>query len=309
VLFFFCCTSRDAIIEKQIEFTVEKKITSENENSPYFFGSILNVCANTNYLYVSDWKNYNIKIFDHDFNHIKTIGRKGNGPGEFGQIFTGMNCDEQRVYLLTINRLYVFSSEGIYENEITLRFMPRELFLFEDKFIFKLNSSEKVFCITDSKGKIIEKFYDNTLVNTKNCGKTYMTPGAFLSSDSKLFILGSMDYNITVYDLISKKTTFFTRDNVDFLEMNCEKNGDSYTLVGGHSWMLRNKAGLYYFYFDSKKKSMVDIFDNNRMKLRMVGNYSGDIHPKCGHPGNAKFIGVIPDEADTLYLCSIKEKQ
>lgn len=308
-LVFHSCTSKDALTEKEIEFEIEKIISSEDEKSPYFFGSILNVCANSKYIYISDWKNYTIKIFDREFNHIKTLGRKGNGPGEFGQIFTGMSCDEQRVYLITFNRLYIFSSDGIYENEIILRFMPRKLFLFEDKFMFKLNSDEKVFCITDNKGKIIEKFYDNTLLNTKECGKTFITPYAFLSPDSKLFILGSKDYNITTYDLISKKTTSFTREDVDFWGKNCERSGDGYSLVGGYSWMLKNKVGLYYFYFDSKKRMKVNLFENSGLKLIMAGNYTGDIRPKCSFPNNERFIGVIPEESETLYIGYLKEIQ
>lgn len=305
----FCnCSKESKIIEKDIDFVAVRKMHSEDTDSPYFFGSILDICANSKYIYVSDWKTYSIKVFDHDFTFIKKIGEKGGGPGEFDQIFVSMICDEERLYLLTINRLHIFTAEGEFEKKIILRFIPRRVFLTDEKIVFKNDSSDKVFTITDFDGKIIDEFFKNKVINSKECGKTYAPPEAYLSSMGDLFVMDSTQYSIEVVNMKTRKSKKLIRTHHDFWERRCERsNSGGYFMVGGHSWILESRKYFYYFYYSLKKEMKIDLFDKSKLTLEITMRYSGDFRPRLIHPKEEKFIGYIPDQSDVLYLCILNE--
>ena len=65
-------------------------------------------------VYVSDTKEFHIKIFEKDGNYLKSVGRKGQGPGEFERI-TSIQITPQKELLVfdsRSRRLSFFSLEG-----------------------------------------------------------------------------------------------------------------------------------------------------------------------------------------------------
>ena len=70
-----------------------------------FFESVIDVvCDNDGYVYVCDSRANNIKKFDSSGNFIKTIGREGQGPGEFNR--------PSRI-AITNGRLFVWDSRNM----------------------------------------------------------------------------------------------------------------------------------------------------------------------------------------------------
>lgn len=73
--------------EKTVEFVEDLTISSENDK-----GEILlylpQLCAvnKEGNIYISDYQDISIKVFDPQGKYLKTIGRRGNGPGEFQSI-------------------------------------------------------------------------------------------------------------------------------------------------------------------------------------------------------------------------------
>ncbi len=65
-------------------------------------------------LFIVDDSEQDIKVYDRDGKYIKTIGRKGQGPGEFGRIacIKILNNGNIIVSESRLRRLNVFSSEG-----------------------------------------------------------------------------------------------------------------------------------------------------------------------------------------------------
>jgi len=305
------CGDNDDLIETQFDFKVERTLSSDESDSPYFFARILDVCANSKYIYVSDWKRYCIKVFDHNFNFIKQIGTKGDGPKEFGQIFVNMTCNEKHLCIITVNRLYTLSANGDFIKETILKFMPGQLFLLPEGFLFKRNSPGDVFAITDYGGNIIETFFKAQIIATKQCGKISAVPNAFLTSNKELFIMDSMRYKIDSLDLSTKKVgTLMIRD-VDFLGMKCtrNKNGE-WDFEGGYSWMVEGGKYFYYFYYNSEKQLKMDIYSKsgkNNLKLKSTGKCASRFLPLCIIPGSNRFVGVIPDESHMLYICKLIE--
>lgn len=67
-------------------FSLEEELSiGEEGGEDYMFSQIRNVAVDEDdRIYVLDSKESHIKIFDGNGNYIKTIGRKGQGPGEMG---------------------------------------------------------------------------------------------------------------------------------------------------------------------------------------------------------------------------------
>lgn len=301
-----CGESAEGIKNQNYAFKTEKAYSSDDADNPYFFGSVLNICANSRYIYVSDWKMYSIKIFDHNFNLVNKIGRKGNGPGEFGQIFAGMTCNEDKIFLITINRLYTFSAGGEFESEATLKFFPRNVYATRNGLLFKRDNSKKVFAFADTKGSVKESFLEADVIVSEECGRLTAPPNAFLTSSGNLFLMDSRHYKIELLNLLNREKIFSISRDVDFQGIHCTKNGEgSVSIEGGIGSMFEGDDSFYYFYYDTQKRHKLDIYakkSGETIGLLSAGNYTSDIIPRCAVPGTKKFIGVKPDEASTIYM-------
>jgi hypothetical protein len=297
---------------KQFDFKIENTLASDDINSPLFFANILDVCTNSKYIYISDWKSYCIKIFDHHFNFIKKIGEKGDGPSQFGQILVDMACTDEKLYVITINRIYTFSANGDFENETVLRFLPGRIFPVPGGFVFKNTSSEYSFIVTDLKGNTVERFYKNKFITTKECGKIPAAPETFMSSKGYLFVLDSMRFNIERVNLSTKEINVMISRDVDYQGLSCRKNREGETEIsGGYSWIIETGNSYYYFYYNSKMQLQIDIFSqlkNEKFELNESGEYTGDFHPLCASPGSEDtFIGFMGREYDVLVICKLEE--
>jgi len=318
IIFSLSCNNRSSeikAIEKKFDFVVEKRFSSEDAESPYFFGSILNVCTNTQYIYVADWKNYCIKIFDKTFKIVKTIGKLGSGPIEFSQIFTDFTCDEKHIYLLTITRFYIFSEKGDFQKEILLKFQSRNLYPVKEGFLFKKNFSDTAFKLLDNEGHDLKTFFPNKVLNTKECGKIYVSPEAYLSSDGFFFVLDSTRYNIELLDISTGKTAGLISRDCDFWGMECRKTIDGGAdFIGGYSQMMESRDSFYYIYYKSEKKMKIDIFKkpkstmNKGLTLDFTGKYSGKFIPSCLDNRNNKFLGTFRDDSQSLVVCKLEVK-
>lgn len=83
-------------------------------------------------IYISDWKESHVKIFDQNGVYLKTLGRKGQGPGEFEKInrLQIINGNKLVVFDGNMKRLSVFGPEGIFEKAIPIQKMsPLDVFM------------------------------------------------------------------------------------------------------------------------------------------------------------------------------------
>jgi hypothetical protein len=310
------CGSRSVkIIEKEVDFVVEKSFSSEEIESPYFFGAIFNICTNSKYIYVADWKNYCIKIFDKAFNFVKKVGERGKGPKQFGQIFTDMTCDDEHIYLLTITRLYIFSTQGDYQKEIPLRVEANSVFPVKEGFLLKKNFSDTAFKLIDTDGKDIKTFFQNKSINAKECGKIYAFPQAFLSSQGFFFIMDSTGYNIRLLDIATGKATDLIARDCDFLGLTCRADmKGNMNFSGGNSQMLESQDKLYYIYYKSEKEMKIDFFkkpkslSHDGLTVYFTGTYTGKFVPSCLDRQSGRFIGNFRDDEETVVVCRLEEK-
>lgn len=92
-------------------------IGSRDAEGPELFGSIAGaVRLSSGVIVVADRKSLELRLFSPTGEHLKTIGRKGGGPGEFQYMSPIQRCagDSVFVYDFTLWRMSVFSPEGAY---------------------------------------------------------------------------------------------------------------------------------------------------------------------------------------------------
>jgi hypothetical protein len=65
-------------------------------------------------IYVHEYLDRNIRVYDREGNHLRTIGGRGEGPGEFGGIFGfGVTGDTVWTIDLRLNRITLFDTAGV----------------------------------------------------------------------------------------------------------------------------------------------------------------------------------------------------
>ena len=118
--------------EKTVEFVEDLTISSENDE-----GEILlflpNRCAvnEEGNIYIGDYQDSSIKVFDPQGKYLKTIGRKGNGPGEFQSIGELSFLPDGRYLVLDWeqNRISFFSADDQFLTSHKFQNFSFDLFL------------------------------------------------------------------------------------------------------------------------------------------------------------------------------------
>ena len=101
-----------------LEF-VQKIGVTEGEDENYMFFLPLDIAKDAEgNVYVLDAGNYRIQKFDKNGKYLTTIGRKGEGPGEFMGPKKVCIDSNGTIYVFDFNRIKVFSYDGKEENII-----------------------------------------------------------------------------------------------------------------------------------------------------------------------------------------------
>ena len=90
----------------------ELSIGDSEENEDYMFSDISHITVDSDgRIYILDRRESHVKLFDQNGKHIRTIGRIGQGPGEFNNpIF--IYYPREELLVMEFDRLSFFSPEG-----------------------------------------------------------------------------------------------------------------------------------------------------------------------------------------------------
>jgi hypothetical protein len=177
VFTFFCCSSqktgRKGTIEEvdgvtvvknpaeslygEIELELEEDLrigSEEDEN--YLFYAVKDVAVDTQEnIYVADMNNHRIQKFDQEGKYLQTIGRMGQGPGEFEQpLQLEVDDNKERIYVLDgVLTIEILNTDGIHLNSFTI---PNVI----DHFILN-NDGSIMAVLIDSSGEITDFFAES----------------------------------------------------------------------------------------------------------------------------------------------------
>lgn len=163
----------------KLSLEIEEDILIGNEWDPNYqlyqvSGIALDSQSN---LYVLDSGNHRIQKFDDEGNYLRTIGREGEGPGEFTRISSVFIDDEDTIYVSDRRRIQIFSSAGEYQGSITFESGINEFFIDVDGNIVThiiQNSEEgsrKYLIKYNRDGKVVQKideFSDVQAIRTQD---------------------------------------------------------------------------------------------------------------------------------------------
>lgn len=119
---------------------LRKDLIIGNESSDqYLFGSINGIEVNDRYIFVCDSKMARVQVYDLKGRYVRTIGRKGNGPGEF--LIPNAFCVSRNgnIYIHDVmrRRMIVFDQEGNYKEDIRLeKILAGKFYVDENGYIY-----------------------------------------------------------------------------------------------------------------------------------------------------------------------------
>jgi len=110
-------------LKMRIVFEEELTIGVVEGDENYMFGNVVFFNADEEgNIYVTDWDRKEIKKFDPDGKHLLTIGRPGQGPGEFQNITVPRFDKDRNIYATDIvsRKILFFNKEGKYLRQIMI---------------------------------------------------------------------------------------------------------------------------------------------------------------------------------------------
>lgn len=200
----------------EISFELEEDLSIGNEDDEnfVFFGAFDLAVDQDGNIYVSELKNVRVQKFDRDGNYLLSIGRKGQGPGEYEQP-SHLFYDESKGNMCVQDRreIVIFDRNGDYLNTVFFLIHPYDFMFDNDGNIWGRfpKRGEKYASTTismvNSKGELIKEITEYAVINSSySSGSSMMvfTHGyeyelVFSAIDSQTFIYGnSQDYKLHV---------------------------------------------------------------------------------------------------------------
>jgi hypothetical protein len=124
-------TNPDCRISFATDLSIEPK--DQEGNIRIYQPAAFNVDAK-GFIYICDYKEPSVKVFDSQGDFVRTIGRKGNGPGEFENAGTMAILPDGRLLVLDweLMRVSIFSHDGQFIESHQCRYLSFDIFLATD---------------------------------------------------------------------------------------------------------------------------------------------------------------------------------
>ena len=108
--------------ELKFELEEDLRIGNEEDDNYYFYRGFDFVVDAAGNIYIFDRADFRIQKFDMNGKYIQTIGRRGQGPGEFQDLFARLFLDsEGNLYVKGRRKIQKFNRQGEFENSIPLK--------------------------------------------------------------------------------------------------------------------------------------------------------------------------------------------
>ena len=218
----------------QLEFELEEDLTISNEqDEDYMFYRIRGMAVDSEgRILVVDMTNYRVLIFDKNGRPLQSIGRQGQGPGDF-EMPIGVHLDPSTGDIYVGDRfrsIEVFNRDGEMNKTVTTSLFVEEFFPLEDSSIFTLIrktsdaelTSEHILCRIDDKGEVINtiaQFPRPALMRRMDNGGTFGTSTGFelsiyfaVMGRDKIVYGYSKSYDLNIINREGKLLSIFRKE-------------------------------------------------------------------------------------------------
>ncbi len=174
-----------------LELVLEQDLSvgnEEDDNYLFYRAYGMDVDSEGN-IYVMDTGNFRVQKFDSSGEYLQTIGKKGQGPGEFDRMQSFYIDEENNLYVSSGMKIQLFDEHGEFVKSIPLTSQISDFWISPDDFIYCLaysftgGESERKVLKLNMEGKEIEeinRFGGMKIVTRKSGGQT----AAFILSHS-----------------------------------------------------------------------------------------------------------------------------
>lgn len=255
-------------------------------NDSVFIGNIGTIYKWNNFIFIQDYINTSIRIFDKNLSYLFSVGGRGEGPGEYSTPPVIIeNNDTNRIYMLEVNkkRLYEYNSKLNYLTEYKL---PSDFYYsyypaikIKDNFIFSV-----AYPFPENKDMYFD-IYKGLVCLEDN----FKLKSNFLEWDSIYF---DRDFdaftknNFSVNLALTNKNYFFAQEQASFIIHKFDSNLDLVKSFGklpkyfqyppGEISFEQTQQSLESFYkFQASSSSFRDIdYDDDMKRIFICYNQS-----------------------------------
>jgi len=159
--------------ELTLDLAEDLSVGSEEDDNYLFYRVRAIAVDDENNIYVVDMGNYRVQEFDKNGRYLRTIGRKGQGPGEFsGPV--GLAIDSQHnLYVKEYRRIQKFNQEGKFIESIPLEYNLVDFAVDDNGCILGYadlqprDTASRAIIKMDAKGQMIKKIAEYTDLGIK----------------------------------------------------------------------------------------------------------------------------------------------
>jgi hypothetical protein len=271
----------------EIEFELKEDLSigDEEDENLAFYNMVRVETDSEGNIYVLDRENCRIQKFDKDGNYLQTIGRKGQGPGEFERPYRISFDSQQNIYVHEVRDIDVFDASGKFVRTIVHHeFIGPLLGITEEGNIMAQTMSRTQeettdeIALFDKEGKRIKtiasyKSEPLSFGKTVDLGNLYKPGLWFYPIKGSLYVYGnSSEYKIFVIDSSGELVRIIEKDESpqsiskkeinkridDFLEaMKKRSRGPKYTRSELKSSANFPKHYPFFFGFQTDDKSRI----------------------------------------------------
>ena len=310
-----------------VQFISELTIDDTSLPEDTFFESTVDIkCDNNGYVYICDYKANNIKKFDSSGKYIKTIGRKGQGPGEFNRPFQiAVTNDRLIVGDMGNRRICALTPDGEFIKSVTISIgeMPQkirglpngDIVIAMEKIYFR-EPDKPQDCLIEIYSPNLEKkrtvytqqVWRNKFMRIENMGTNIIQPFSPLvywdvSPEGKVVIGYPKNYEIEIYDSEKGKISSFTHSYKPIKVTDQDKEmffaGMTYSTggvvkQGVPDYIVKNtefpkyKPAFKHILVDSEGNILVWAYRKNRKE---ESKFFDAFDPEGNFIGNVQIIG------------------
>jgi len=260
--------------EIELELEVDLSIGGEDVDENYMFRRVSDIEVDEEgNIYVLDSRECRIQIYDKDGKYLKTIGRKGEGPGEFQRAGRMTLGTKDKLYVDEYKKIIIFGNDGTFEKNVNTDFhissylvTKEENFLGWSRIRTEKGTSFDVILIDPSGKRIdtIASFPDPSVVLTKAVsgggaisvgGSPPYSPGLFFcplsdelgiygySAEYKLCVVNSSGEIVHIIEKDEKRQPTSRKEENEYLEKMIERSKER----GGIQWSMGDLRKLHGF--------------------------------------------------------------
>lgn len=259
--------------EKKIELIPDIVIGEEERDENYIFGEVGDIeIGSLGEIFILDNKNYRIQKFNEKGEFLLSIGKKGQGPGEFGSFLNSIAVDSYgNLIVREFRKIHVFDKEGQFLISFHTDFQINDLVVNENNEILVLGfKNEKIIHAYNQKGEYLYSFGEPLKIpegysKYKKFTLLKIPYKLFYTSNKKLCYINPYQYEIFMY----KETT---------LEKKIKQKSNFYKPSQVLEFERRGTKGISilhinYSFLEHGDKMYISLFNGKECQINLLENY------------------------------------